>query len=117
MTAGTSYCASCGSSLESDSDFCTGCGAPKQKVNQAPPAASAPHAWMNDAPPAAPRVHVAAVVQPPQVQQLQYIHPAQGSAVLDNGLPQTARPRLFVLPSAREHRVFGFLLPSAAEWW
>jgi len=90
MTAGTSYCASCGSPLESDSDFCTGCGAAKQRANQAPPAATAPHAWMNDAPPAAPRVHVAAVVQPPQVQQLQYIRP-QGSVVLDNGLPQTVR--------------------------
>ena len=46
---------------------------------------------MNDAPPAAPPVHVATLVQPPQVQQLQYIHPPQGSVVLDNGLPQTVR--------------------------
>lgn len=96
MTAGTSYCASCGSSLDSDSDFCTSCGAAKRRVNQAPPAASAPHAWMNDAPPVAPPVappaHVAAAVQPVvPIQQPQYIQPPQGNSAQDDGLPRTVR--------------------------
>lgn len=45
---------------------------------------------MNDAPPSAPAT--AAVVQPaPQIQHVQYVLPAQGSAVQETGLPQTVR--------------------------
>jgi zinc ribbon protein len=92
MTARTSYCASCGSPLESDSEFCTSCGAAKRTVSHAPPAASAPHAWMNDASPAARPAHVAATVQPvAQVQQPQYIHSPQGTNAQDDGLPRTVR--------------------------
>lgn len=92
MTAVTSYCANCGSSLESDSHFCTSCGAAKRRVNEAPPIASAPHSWMNDAPPAAPPANVAVAIQPPaQVQQPQHVLPPQSSGAYESGLPQTVR--------------------------
>ena len=92
MTAGTSFCANCGSSLESDSDFCTSCGAAKRRVNQAPPTASAPHSWMHDAPPVAAPASVAPVVRPTvQVLQPQYVQPAPSSAAHESGLPQTVR--------------------------
>jgi len=89
MSAVTSYCPSCGFLLDPDCDFCPGCGAAKRKT-QAPPLTRDPHSWMKDSPSTWP-ANTPTIVQPPQVQVVQYPAPVASSTVQDSGLGPAVR--------------------------